>query len=799
MTGEDQAYADLPGRVTRQPRWWKRLLKFFGWSGLVIGMVGVAFIGALVLNYNRIVEATSGKLKTPVKPLELGRRVNPFIGTGGIPWVCGHNFPGAMVPFGMIRLGPETVSMLIRKRALNTSGYYYGDDQMLGFSHTRLVGTGATDGGHFLVVPAVAPIRPKTFRKGQTTSFSHSEELASPGYYAVKLPEIETLVELTATPRVGVHRYTFAKDKTPHLLLDVMNAMGGHRSSEGQLRVRPEAKEVEGAVRTFGTFAGRYGGIKVYFVARFSQPFASFGTWQKDVVFPNQATAEGKGVAVDLAFATASQPQVITLKLAISYVSTENARANLEAEAGAKDFDAILAEAQRAWEEKLSLIKIQGGTEKQRTIFYTALCRGFQMPTVFNDANGDYLGFDRQVHKTTDFQYFTDLSIWDTFRTVHPLYTLIAPKDQRDMVVSLVKMLEQGGWLPRWPSGHGYSNSMLGTPADIVIADTYLKGIRDFDVEKAYQAMRRTALAPTPPGAAFSGRQGVEHYLKFGYCPAGLVERSVSRTLEFAWADDAISRLAEALGHREDAALFREHSHFYRNLWNPNTQYFQPRDAQGKFVEPFKPLLLTYLDRGDKFTKDYVEGSALQWRWAAPFDAEGMISLFQSRDYFISELNDFFAKADPAMGTWSPGSYYWHGNEPDLPAAYLFNEVGRPDLAQKWSRWILDNKYGAGYDGLDGNDDAGTLSAWYVFSALGFYPIAGSDKYQLGAPLFEKAEVRLQDKPLVILAEHWSPTNRYVQKVWLNDLPLDRSWIKHSEIAPGGVLRFEMSAEPKKP
>jgi predicted alpha-1,2-mannosidase len=777
-------------------RGWRRVLKFTLCLILVTVVSCAAFVGALAFKYNRVVGAEPGRLQTKVQPTELGRRVNPFIGTGGIPWVCGHNFPGAMVPFGMVRLGPETASMLIRKRALNTSGYYYGDDQILGFSHTRLSGTGATEGGHFLVVPAIEPVQPKIYRKGQTTSFSHSEELASSGYYAVNLPKIGTLVELTATPRVGVHRYTFSKNKTPHLMLDVMNALGGHKSREGKLRVLPGAKEVEGTVRTFGTFAGRYGGIKVYFVARFSQPFAAFDTWQKDTVFRNQTTAEGGGVAVDLSFETGKRPKVVTLKLAISYVSIENARANLQAETGAKEFDDVLAEAQRAWEDKLSLVRVQGGTEKQRTIFYTALYRVFQMPTVFNDANGEYLGFDRKVHQTSDFQYFTDLSIWDTFRTVHPLYTLIAPKDQRDIVVSLVKMLEQGGWLPRWPSGHGYSNSMLGTPADIVIADTYLKGIRNFDVERAYQAMRRTALAPTPPGAAFSGRQGVDRYLQYGYCPAGLVERSVSRTLDFAWADHAISLLAEALGHHEDAALFREHSRFYRNLWNTNTQYFQPRDAQGKFVEPFKPLLLTYLDRGDKFTKDYVEGSALQWRWAAPFDADGLISLFKSRDYFVKELNNFFAKSNPAMATWNPGPYYWHGNEPDLAAAYLFNDAGRPDLTQKWARWIMDNKYGDGYDGLDGNDDAGTLSAWYVFSALGFYPVAGSDRYQLGAPLFEKAEVKLKNNPFVIVAVNHAPDHPYVHKVWLNDILLDRTWISHAEIEQGGVLRFAMSAEP---
>jgi predicted alpha-1,2-mannosidase len=796
MTDGYNEYSPSPGQNKAKTSWWKRLLKFALCLIVAVVVACGLFVGALMLKHKRIVGATPGRLLTKVQPTELGRRVNPFIGTGGIPWVCGNNFPGAMVPFGTVRLGPETVSMLIHKRALNTSGYYYGDDQVLGFSHTRLNGTGATDGGHFLVIPAMEPARPEAIYQGQTTSFSHSEEAASPGYYTVKLRKPGVLVELTATPRVGVHRYSFDEKRAPHLILNVMNALGNHRSREGRLRVLPEAREIEGSVRTFGTFAARYGGLKVYFVARFSQPFASFSTWRDNVVSHNEPTVEEGAVGVDVEFQQADQPQTITLKLAISHVSIENARANLEAEAGAKSFDQVLAEAQRAWDEKLSSIKIQGGTEKQRTIFYTALYRVFQMPTVFNDANGDYMGFDRKVHQTSGFQYFTDLSIWDTFRTAHPLYTLIAPKDQRDMVASLVKMLEQGGWLPRWPSGHGYSNSMLGTPADILIAESYLKGIRDFDAEEAYQAMRRTALAPTPLGSAFSGRQGVERYLQYGYCPAGLVERSVSRTLEFAWADHAISLLAEALGHHEDSVLFREHAQFYRNLWNTNTQYFQPRNAEGKFVEPFKPLLLTYLDRGEKFTKDYVEGSALQWRWGAPYDAAGLISLFKSRAYFVEELDNFFAKSDPALGAWNPGPYYWHGNQPDIHAAYLFNDAGRPDLTQKWVRWILDNKYGDGYDGLDGNDDGGTLSAWYVLSALGLYPVAGSDQYQLGAPLFERAEVKLKLQPLVIVAENYATNHPYVRQVWLNDVPLDRCWIRHAEIEKGGVLKFAMSPEP---
>ncbi len=786
-TNDNPPIPDQPHRPM-----WKRAAGFILRLILVAALIVSAFIGALYFKYESVVRAKPGRLKTAVQPAELGRLVNPFIGTGGFPWVCGNNFPGAMVPFGIVRLGPETTSLWLHQRALNTSGYFYGDEQVRGFSHTRLNGTGATDGGHFLVSPAIEPLNPRAWSKGQSTRFSHRDELAFPGYYAVRLPEPGVLVELTATPRVGLHRYTFAKPNPPHLILDVSNALGGRRSTESKLRVLPEANELEGSVRTFGTFAGRYGGIKAYFVAHFNRPLQSCATWQNGSSTTNQAITEGNHVLADLCFAPGNNPQVITLTLAISYVSIENARANLQAETSNRGFDDILAAAQRTWEEKFSLIKIQGGTAQQRTIFYTALYRAFQMPTVFNDANGDYLGFDRQVHRVSDFRYFTDLSLWDTFRTVHPLYTLLAPQDQRDMLVSLVKMLEQGGWLPRWPSGHGYSNSMLGTPADIVIAESYLKGIRDFDVEKAYAAMRRTALAPTPPGAAFSGREGVEHYLKYGYCPAGLMKESVSRTFEFGWADHAIGLLAGALGHTEDAALFQEHSRFYRHLWNTNSQYFQPRDIQGQFVEPFKPLLLTYLDRGGKFTRDYVEGSALQWRWSAPYDAEGMIGLFKSREFFVDELDQFFAKTSPALGSWNPGPYYWQGNQPDIHAAYLFNAAGRPDLTRKWARWVMDHKYGDGYDGLDGNDDAGTLSAWYLFSALGLYPDAGSDRYQLGAPLFERAELKLRNKPLVILAENYAPNRASVREVWLNDQRLDRTWIRHAELESGGVLKFVM-------
>ena len=284
--------------------------------------------------------------------------------------------------------------------------------------------------------------------------------------------------------------------------------------------------------------------------------------------------------------------------------------------------------------------------------------------------------------------------------------------------------------------------------------------------------------------------------LKYHYCPDDLMDKAVSKTLEYCYADDADSKLAKALGHDEDARMFAEHSQYYRNIWNPETQYFQPRTTTGEFVKKFKPLKLTYLDFDHEYTNAYVEGSALQWRWALFFDPEGLVSLFKSKEYFVNELNDFFALSDPKRGTFSPGSYYWHGNEPDLHSAYLFNSAGRPDLTQKWVRWILDNKYGAGYEGIDGDDDAGTLSSWYVWSSLGIYPVAGSDRYQIGAPLFKKASIKIGDKTLNIVADNYAPKNKYVRKVWLNEVQLDRYWFNHAEIAQGGTLRFEMSDKP---
>ena len=569
------------------------------------------------------------------------------------------------------------------------------------------------------------------------------------------LPDLGITAELTATKRVGVHRFTFPSRQVPHVLLHATSVLGKGTCKAGEVRILPEARKSKEQARTFGTFSKRYGGLKVYFVARFNRPFQNFATWTGETETPGRVLASGDDLGVNVSFGPNDASQVVELRLAISYVSIANARSNLDREAGDKSFDRILAEAVKQWEEKLGRVQSSGGTESQRTIFRTALYHSFQMPTEFQDSSGEYLGFDRQVHHAAGFTYYTDMSLWDTFRTVHPLFNLIARAEQRDMIASLLKMAEHGGYLPRWPSGGGYTGSMFGTPADIVIAESFLKGIRDFDVESAYQFMRKTAPGPVPAGSPFSGRVGVEHYLKHEYCPADLMKKSVASTIEYCYADQAIARLAEALGHRDDAVLFQNHGRFYRNLWNPETQFFQPRDSRGKFLAEFRPEMLTYVDLPGKFTHAYVEGSAWQWRWGVASDAANLVSLFKSREFFVNELEKFFARSPSGVGL-TPNAYYWQGNQPDLYAAYLFNHADRPDLTQKWVRWILETKYGARENGLDGNDDGGTLSAWYVLSSLGLFPTAGTDRFEITGPLWKRAEIEMQGQRLTILADNFS-------------------------------------------
>ena len=776
----------------------KRIKTFLKWVFIflaVIVTIPILIAAGIWGKYRSIVNAGPGEIKTTIAPGALGAHVDPFIGTGGVSWMCAHNSPAATMPFGMVRLAPDTASLILNDTCLNRSGYFYGDNKIIGFSHSRLLGADSQEGGVFRILPSTKAFFGRPDDELQFSHFSHANEVAMPGYYAVRLHDEGILAELTATTRVGVHRYTFPVNVMPRLMLDVSSVLGKGRSKDASVTVLPDKYQIEGHVKIFGSFSGRYDGLDVYFVAQTSVPIAEQVIWGKGDGVRGPDSGQGDELKVDLGFAAQATEQTVEVRLALSYVSIANARENLAAEALNKSFDEIAGAARDAWEQKLNLIMVEGGTARQQRIFYTALYRALQMPTTFNDVNGEYTGFDRAVHKADGFTYYTDFSLWDSFRTVHPLYNVIARGEQRDMMVSLLEMAKAGGCFPRWPSGCGYTNCMFGTPADVAVSEAYLKGIRDFDIETAYAKLRETALTGKPEGTRFAGREHLNDYLQYGYCPSDVMSDAVSATLEYSWCDTALAGLARELGHEEDAAGFEKRSKSYRNLWDSNRLFFVPKDTKGVFTDVFDPLVLSYTDSARKFTDDFVEGSAMQWRWSVPYDADGLVALFPSKEKFVSELEQYFEKSNDTVGYFYPGSNYWHGNEPYIHGAYLFNAAGRPDLTQKWVRHLLETKYSDDYVGLDGNDDGGTLSSWYVFSALGIYPIAGTTKYELGAPLFAKAVVNMgEGKVLTVLAENYAPENMYVASVTLNGVAVEGHVILHEQIANGGELRFVMRA-----
>ena len=711
---------------------------------------------------------------------EYGKYVDPFIGTGGTPWTCGMRSPAATVPFGAVRLGPDTSfvgGIYITK--LNTSGYYYEQGHIKGFSHSRLSGTGAEDYSHFRVTPVSGN------GKVAVMPYSHDKETASPGYYAVYLPTVGCLAEMTADTRTGVHRYSFFDSDDARLYIDVTSGSAQEDSYDGYVEFDEKTGIITGGCVIDGQFSGRSDGLPAYFAAVTSKPVVSY-----------EVKSDATDCGIDLNFGNLKNESV-EIKVGISYVSVENALLNLNTETDGKWFDGVYKNAVEEWEARLSSIKIDSDGET-KTEFYTALYHSMLMPTDFTDVNGEYLGFDKETHVADGFTYRTDMSLWDTVRTTNPLYTLIAEEIQVDCLKSLVNMAEQGaGVIPRWPMGAGYTGSMIGDAANIMIAESYLKGITDFDAEAALEFMKYTS----ENAVNKDGRDYINEYNKYGYVPQDIegVNKSVSRTLEYAWADAAIASLAKALGKDDDAEKYGAKSMYYKNVFNPETKYFQARNTDGSFVWNFSPYITTFYDAVmiKKFADCYCEGSARQWRWNVFHDIDGMIELFGSEEYFVSELEDFMEDASLTRAAIDPGDGWWVGNQHDIHTPYLFSNAGRPDLTQKWVRWTLDNRFSTDINGLDGNDDGGTLSAWYVFSSIGFYPLAGSDKYWIGSPCVDKAEIKLSNGNILnVTAKNQNADNVYVKSVTLNGEKLNGCYVTHAQLTGGGNLVFEMSATP---
>ncbi|MEZ4448105.1 MAG: GH92 family glycosyl hydrolase [Nannocystaceae bacterium] len=742
-------------------------------------------------------DATTGEDDTPYPwPEEaLIAEVEPRIGSGGLGYKVGTINPGASMPFGMIKPGPDTGLGGLQLSFLNCTGYHYDQTHLWGFSHSRINGMGVPDYGALLITPTIGIDDAKVTLGGARSAFDHAEEEASPGYYAATLEDVGVRAELSATPRVALHRYTWdeASDEAT-VLLNLGYNPGGGASTASSVTIDEAGATIKGMTTVMGGYSNRFGGVPTYFVARFSRPFTGLGVWD-DAMTLSEGTAslEGAQIGAWARFSVAAD-EPLGIAVAISYVSIEEAEANLAAEAPDLDFDGARAAAEAAWEADLRRVRVLGGDETERRIFYSALYHAFLAPTTFNDASGAYRGFDGEVHQADGFTYYSDFSLWDTYRTLHPLLNLVQRDRSGEMMRSLTRMYEDGGDLPKWPLAFGYTGGMVGTSADTVLADAHLKEVGGFDPVKAYEGARLHATAPRSQ----DGRAGIEGYMSRGWVASDESTSAASRTLEFSIADNALAAMAASLGYSDDAAVFTARSRSYQNLWEPGLGFLIGRRADGTFeVDGFD---------ADAWQGYYAEGTAWHYLWMVPHDAAGLASLMGGEVAARERLAAYMEMSaqylnGPGYSPNNPVPYYWQSNEPSLHDVYLFTDFGDPASTQRWTEWARQRHYSDAPDGLPGNDDAGTMSAWYVWSAIGLYPNPGTPNYWITAPIFERVELAIGDaaapgRRLTILAEGAGPGMTYVESAKWNGVALDGPTIPWDRLREGGTLRLGLSAAP---
>jgi len=698
--------------------------------------------------------------------------VDPFIGTGG----HGHTYPGAALPFGMVQLSPDT-----RLTGWDgCSGYHYSDSLLYGFSHTHLSGTGASDYGDILFMPTTGPVvlergGPDDTSTGYASRFKHERETASPGFYSVLLDDYGILVELTATKRVGLHRYVFPESDSSNVIIDLTHR---DRVIDSFIRFVTDT-EIEGYRRSSAWARDQ----RIYFVARFSKPFRSFGLSAGAGMRRGVRQASGIHIKAFVSYGT-NEGEELIVEVALSAVSCEGARRNLEAESPGGDFERASRAARDEWDSALGKIRVEGGTDEQRAVFYTALYHAMLAPNLFMDVDGAYLGRDLEVHRAEGFEYYTVFSLWDTYRAEHPLFTIIEQERTVDFIETFLAQYEQGGLLPVWELAANETFCMIGYHAVPVIADACIKGIGGFDAPTALEAMKASAM---------QDHFGLDHYREIGYIPSEGEGESVSKTLEYAYDDWCIAQVASALGLEDDYLYYIQRAQSYRNLYDPSTGFMRAR-FNGGWYEPFDAFEVNF---------NYTEANAWQYTFYVPQDVSGLMELMGGSAQFARRLDSLFAASTELSGRGQPDitgliGQYAHGNEPSQHMAYLYSYAGRPWKTQAAVRRIMDGLYGAGPAGLCGNEDCGQMSAWYVLSALGFYPVTpGSDIYVIGTPLFPRAAIGLGGgKSFVIEAADVSSDNIYVQAAVLNGKPYTRSYVRHRDIMRGGTLRFEMGPEP---
>ncbi|TXE08673.1 glycoside hydrolase family 92 protein [Gelidibacter salicanalis] len=736
--------------------------------------------------------------------------VNPMIGTSKM----GHTFPGATTPFGMVQLSPQTnFQVMFRDDGSYNpetyeycAGYQHKDSTIIGFAHTNFSGTGHSDLGDFLVMPTTGdlvlePLKTETDKKGFYSSFSHDKEEASPGYYKVDLDSYAIKAELTASDRVGFHKYTFLKSDKAHIILDLVYNIYHYDTKNIWTFIRVENDSlITGYRETKGWARTR----KVFFAMAFSKPFKSYGHKKYDDIqyngfyrkfnegenFPEMA---GKDIRAYFNFDT-EEGEEIQIKFALSSVSSAGALKNLTAEIPHWDFEKTKAETKAKWNKELSKIEVTTMTPEDKITFYTALYHTNLSPIIYEDVDGQYRGLDQNIHNSDGFTNYTIFSLWDTYRALHPLFNITQPQRNNDMIKSMLAHHDQSvhKMLPIWSHYANENWCMIGYHATSVIADAMVKNVGDFDKQQAFQASVSTANVDY--------FDGIGDYKKYGYVPEDKNDASVSKTLEYAYDDWCIAQMAEQLGNTAAEKEYRQRSTFYENVFDASIGFMRPKLADGSFKKEFDPL--------DTHGQGFIEGNAWNYGLYVPQNIEHMIALMDGKKRFSDHLDQLFTMTledkyienneditrDGMIGN------YVHGNEPSHHVPYLYNWTGDAYKTQSRVRMIMDTMYGPTVEGLCGNDDAGQMSAWYIFSSLGFYPVTpGSVDYALGSPLVKTATLQLDNgKKLNITAKNQSKKNVYVSKVTINGKLKKGTSITHQELMQGGQIVFEMSSKPNK-
>ena len=721
-----------------------------------------------------ILAACSPKQETTVST-EYAQYVNPLIGTD----FTGNTYPGAQVPFGKVQLSPDNGLPGWNR----ISGYYYPDSTIAGFSHTHLSGTGAGDLYDIMFMPVTRPYKEAEPPLGIHSSFSHNDEFASAGYYRVLLKDYNINVELTATERCGIQRYTFPKAESS-IFLNLKKAMNWDFTLDSYIEVVDSC-----TIRGYRISQGWSPEQHVYFQTRFSRPFDDYQIDKTNITTKEKGKI-GTAYIARFDFNTQKDEEIL-VTTALSGVSMEGAALNLQTEAPKDDFDYYYAQAVSNWNTQLGKIKIEGGSTDDQTVFYTALYHSMLAPTIYSDVDGSYMGADRKIHKAEGWTNYSTFSLWDTFRASHPLFTYTQPERANDMIKGFLEFYKQSGALPLWNLYGWETNMMIGYHAVPVIVDAYLKGIGDFDPELALEACVASANR--------DDYHGIGEYKSMGYVPAYSDPKlwkswSMSKTLEYAYDDYCIARMAEKMGKADIAQEFYKRSENYRNVFNPASSFMQPRDEKGNFAKDFK---------AETYTEDICESNGWQYFWSVQHNIDDLIRLVGGEERFAQKLDSMFTytpDTDEELPIFSTGmiGQYAHGNEPSHHVIYLYNKVKQPWKTQQYAAKVMHELYTNEPGGLCGNEDCGQMSAWYVFSAMGFYPVDPiSGQYEIGTPMFPRVELKLANgKTFTVLAPAVSRENIYIQSVKVNGEPYKKSYLTHDLIMSGATVEFEMGAAP---